>query len=115
MLRAFERAEASGDFLLDLRHAHAVLAMVVGERDGGVMNEEQHGIGILAHAAEQVEGDRLLAAAALSDWFDRRRIEPLPFAQYPVVSRDEGRRVACVERDIFLMGGPPFASAARST
>ena len=51
MLGAGERAEAAGDFLFDLGHAHGALANVVGERHGRVADEAQDDVGVQAEAA----------------------------------------------------------------
>ena len=63
---AFEGSERSGDFLLDLGHANGALTQVVRKRDGRVVHEQQHGIGMLAHAAQEIEWNGLLDAATLA-------------------------------------------------
>ena len=54
-------------------------AIIVGERDGQIANEEQHGIGMFAQSVEQVEGNRLFASTALADRLVRRKIEAFVF------------------------------------
>ncbi|MCP2010685.1 hypothetical protein L1274_004427 [Duganella sp. HSC-15S17] len=46
MLGTGERAEAAGDFLFDLGHAHGAFTNVVGERHSRVADEAQDGVGV---------------------------------------------------------------------
>ena len=51
MLGTGKRAEASGDSLFHLGHAHGALARVVGDRYGRVAYEAQDSVGVWAEAA----------------------------------------------------------------
>ena len=46
MLGTGKRAEATGDFLFHLGHAHGALANVIGERCGRVADEAQDIVGV---------------------------------------------------------------------
>ena len=49
------RGSNQPELLFVLGHAHGMPAIIVGERDGQIANEEQHGIGMFAQSVEQVE------------------------------------------------------------
>lgn len=95
---AFERTEAAGDFLFDFEHPDALFAGVVCEGHGGVADEPQDGIGMLA---QQVEGDRLLGASTLVWWLEHFRIELFSVVQYAIVERAEGGDVGGAQHHAF--------------
>jgi hypothetical protein len=102
VLGAFECTEAAGDFLLHFWHPHALFPGVICEGHGGVMDKTQDGIGMLAHAAQQVEGDRLLNAPTLARWLEYFGIELFAVAQYLTVKGAEGGDVGAAQYHAFL-------------
>src|SRR5208337_4028222 len=53
VVRALHCAEAAGDFLPQLHHAHVALRLVVGERDGGILQKAR--LVLLARCKAQQE------------------------------------------------------------
>lgn len=89
-----ERAEAAGDFLFDLGHAHGTLTNVVGEWHGWVAEE----------AAQQIGRDGLFTTAALPGLLCGFGMDRFPFPYQGVVDSTEGGNVTGVERALLASG-----------
>src|SRR5260370_42563218 len=83
------RAEAAGDFLLDLEHAQVTFGLVVVERDRQIVEEGQHLILAQPQALQEILCRRLLHASALARAARRRRIGRMAGGQQRALARDE--------------------------
>ena len=76
LFSAGDGAQAARDFLFHLRHAYGTFAQVVRQRDRKVTDEEQHGVGMLPEAPQQIECNGLFGAPTLVVRRVRFRIAP---------------------------------------
>ena len=99
---AVECAKAAGYFLLHFGHTNGAFAKIVGKRDSRIMDKKQHGIGMLTQAAQQIEGNRLLATPTFAGRLGHFRILPLALAQNRIVERAESSNVFAGKCDRLL-------------
>ena len=102
LFSAGDGAQAARDFLFHLRHAYGTFAQVVRQRDRKVTDEEQHGVGMLPEAPQQIECNGLSGAPTLVVRRVRFRIALFALRYDGIVNPSEGGDVRGAERALLL-------------